>query len=377
MRPGRPGVQRTAQRIVHPRDDRAIVSRRPPVPRTRRCARAFHARARRRAAGARPGAGTRTRNALRPRHPHARRGGGTRLPRGRHAARRRDPLHGGARRRGPRPDASHAVRGELGGPAARRPRHRLAGAHGAARRGEGGDRAARRPARPLRCGGRGVVGRTPGRHRPHARDPRRRDQFQRRRDGRGLPSARGDRGSRRRPHPLGVARPHRPHGEPGRAEPLRVPELGRGGALAGRGPDLRRARPAVAGRPREPLPVRPQPGPVHPEPGRNAGEGGHFPRVPSPHRGGPARDGRGRDLLLPPHRAALQPLVRGAAGRAHGRVRRGDRGALRRTRVRVLQPGRVRPLLSRLRGHVADGARGAGDDVRAGGRRGTPAAAIG
>ena len=339
--------------------------------------RAIHARARHGGPTVRSAAGTGAGGPLRPGHPHARRGGRARLRGGRHTAGRCDPVHGGAVRSSSGPHAPHALRGELGGSTARRPRHRVARAHGASRRGEGGDRTARRPARALRHRGRGAAGRTSGRHSAHARGPRQRDQFERRRHGRGLSPARGNRRRRCRPDSVRVAGPHRPHGEPRRAEPLRIPERDRAGPVAGRSRRVRRTRRALAGRAREPLPVRPQPGPLHAEPARDAREGGRVSRIPAPDRGGSARDGRGCHLLLPAHRAALQPVVRGGTDRAHGRVRRGDRGAVRLARLRVLQPGRLRPLLSRLRRHVADGTRRARHDVRAGERPRAQAEAVG
>ena len=234
--------------MVQRREDRAIVIHHPPDPPTGRCSRAIHARARHDHPSARSSPGTRAGGQLRPGHPHARRGGGTRLRGGRHAAGRRDPVHGSAVRSGAGPHAPRALRGELGRPSTRRPRHRIAGPYGASGRGEGGNRTARRPARAHGSRGRGVAGRTPGRHRAHARGPRQRDQFERRRHGGGLSSARGHGRRGRGPDPVRVAGPHRPHGEPGRTQPLRVPERDRAGPVAGRGRGLRRTRRALAGR---------------------------------------------------------------------------------------------------------------------------------
>ena len=72
--------------------------------------------------------------------------------------------------------------------------------------------------------------------------------------------------------------------------------------------------------------------------------------------------------FFPPTAPPSNPWYGESADCAHGRVRGGDRGTVRFARLRVLQPGRLRPLLSRLRRHVADGTRRARHDLRAGER---------
>ena len=165
----------------------------------------------------------------------------------------------GARGGGARPRARRRVRAERGGPAPARAGPGQPGAPRAARRRPEAAARARRPARAVARRGRPPRARAPGRRVAPPRRPRQRDLVLRRgARARPPPPRRGGR-PRRRPRAARDDRAHRSAPEPGR--PRALPGLERPGP---RGPSrprarLRRARRAVAGRPREPLPLRHEP----------------------------------------------------------------------------------------------------------------------
>ncbi len=249
--------------------------------------------------GTRPAPGPR--NPLRHRRPHPRAGRGARVPGADHHTGADRPLLRGTPRGGARAHAPDPLRHELGGTPAGGDGHRLGRADREPGRDPVGPGPPGRPSRAVRRRRRSAGGGAAGGDDDPPRHPRQRDQLERRGDGRGLPPAGGPGRRRRGPRPAREPGPHRSDGEPGRTQPLRLPEQDRGGPLAGRRHVVGRARRAVAGRARQPLPLRPQPRPLHPEPAGDAGKGGGDAGVPSADRGGPPRDERQLHVLLPPH----------------------------------------------------------------------------
>ena len=169
---------------------------------------------------------------------------------------------------------------------------------------------------------------------------------------------------------------HRPVAEPRRPRPLRALQPRRGRQRAVVEPGGGRARPALARRPQQPLPVRPQPRPHRADAARDPRARARAARVVSAGRGRRPRDGRRVDLLLSAQRRAVESAHhRGAAVRARA-VRPQQRALVRSLRLRVLHARDVRLLLSRLRRHLGDLPGRRRHDLRAGvgaGAGGAPA----
>ena len=209
--------------------------------------------------------------------------------------------------------------------------------------------------------------RAAGRDLAHPRRPRQRDLVVGRRARRGLSPARRAGRRRGRHDPPRVHRPHRPPREPRRPRAVPGPEPPRPRRRAGPRAGVRGARRALAGRPREPLPVRHEPRLVRAVPagdawGASASTSSGIPHVVVDlHEMG----GESTYYFAPPAEPENPHItVRQRALVRH--LRQGERGALRRARFRVLREGGLRLLLPRLRRELADLPGRGGDDLRAG-----------
>ncbi len=264
-------------------------------------------------------------------------------------------------------DEDVGVRPYLRGAPAEAPRRLLAGEPGAP-----GGHPQGRPA-PRRS--RGVERRREGAHPPpHAagrlaglRRPRQRVVLGRGGDGRGL-RARRRAGGDGRDAP-GRGRADRPAPEPGRPRALRqrLPPAagGRRQPAARRG----RALGALARRPAEPLPDRPQPRLGVGEPAGDPPADRRLPLVGAAGLRRLPRDGDREFVLLPPLGRADQSADRPPRHLLARRLRPRQRRGLRPPGVDLLQGRELRPLLPRLRRLLPEPARRRGDDLRDGRRR--------
>ena len=291
---------------------------------------------------------------LRSEDPHAEGGARLRHRRAHHAAGGSDGLPEGVARGGARTHRAARIRADLGAAAAVRAHRRVTRAHRGPRGGEARSAAPRRSARPGAGRGRRDPGARAGRHVADARRPRRRGLVVRRGADGGVSPARGARRRRRRHDPARVDRDHRSAAEPGRPGPLRLDQpAGRGrdaGCRAVRG----RARPAVARRPLQPLPVRHEPRLVRADAARDARPRRALPRVLAARRRRPARDGRRVELLLRAAGRSDQPAHHEEPAEVVRRVRPRQRRDVRRARLRLLHPRGLRLVLSGLRRVLAD-----------------------
>ena len=227
-----------------------------------------------------------------------------------------------------------------------------------------GLRRTRGSTRPLPGGDRSSRRRAAGRRRADARRARQRDLVGRRRAREAYHLLGGARRRRRRRHPRRGHRAHRSRAEPRRSRALRVPECACAAAAPGRRAARGRARRALARRPRQPLPVRPQSRLVCAVAARNPRARRGAARVDAARRRRPARDGRRLDLLLPAAGATLEPVRDAGRSELVEKFGRANAAALRRARLCLLQPRGLRRVLSRLRRVVADRARRHRDDLR-------------
>ena len=172
--------------------------------------------------------------------------------------------------------------------------------------------------------------------------------------------------SRRRARAPRFDRRHRSDAEPGRPGALHRQQPARRGVVAGFEPAGRRTRRAVAGRPLEPLPVRHEPRLVLAVAAGNARPDRRDAGLVPARRRRPARDGRRLELLLRAAGAPDQPARHAGADRVVRSVRAGERGEVRRARLRLLRARELRRVLSGLRRIVADLPRGDRHDLRAG-----------
>ena len=228
-------------------------------------------------------------------------------------------------------------------------------ADGSSRRGQGGPRQAGRPARPV--GGRGGQARRASCrpstwlvHGVHGNEISSCDAalalaYH-------LLAAQGD--PEVEADPPRVHRPHRSQREPGRARAIPGFVPIRPGRGAGRRAGVARARRALAGRPRQPLPLRHEPRLVRPLPAGDPGPGAGVPRVVSRRWWRTStRWAATRPTSSPRPREPLNPQLTPAQKGWLGGDRQGHRGPVRCARVRLLRPRGLRLLLPRLRRELA------------------------